>query len=602
MKPSPTTASHAATGTLSSDYTSMQLQRYRRWRIPLWFLLLGLSAVVISWPVTPSPTDPLPVQSTHAIQRLSGFIVFFYGWVVVLVTLLFSGKGGKLEGLGLCLVFTVVFVQFWGLASPWGNSGDSTWRMAEVKYILETGKIPPGGHPNLRYFDFPGLHLVDLAVGHATGLDLFLGTRAYLLASGLTFTLVLYVAFLRLMGSPSLAALTFILAVVSSKVLGVVFNQFHPINLATNYIALFFLLMTAGGLGKFQERRFGILFLVLALAAAVEYLFTPVFFSMVLLSCYFLYRTLKQSEHVSLGTAGLPLALFLFWFAYGTVWSFPVNVGALPQIMREFLHFGWLLPTQQLLAANLGPRYPWWGNLATLFWWSSVFGLGTLFLMWQLPFFEKVTDPRRMELAVFVGTLATIAIGSVTTSGAVHGGLSRYVWVAPLSLVPAVIDILTRVRQRAISIAFVLVGMSLTLPTFLTHADTLSSSRTYLHELAAGQFIASAYSNNQGVTLFGLPDVPVFSLVYQPNALFRVAVDAYGATEAQTWSSLYRLVEDFRTSSPQDSLAVVIPKGRAVFMERLGIPTDHPNWRSLEEKLTIANGIYANGGVWLYAP
>jgi hypothetical protein len=474
--------------------------------------------------------------------------------------------------------------------------------MAEVNYILETGKIPPGGHPNLTYFDFPGLHLVDLAVGYTTGMDLFLATHVYLLASGLTFTLVLYVAFLRLMGTPSLAALTFILAVVSSKVLGAVFNQFHPINLATNYIVLFFLLVTTGGLGKFQGRRSSILFLVLALAAAVEYLFTPVFFSMVLLSCYFLYRTPKPPENVSLGIVGLPLVLFLFWFAYGTVWSFPVNVGALPQIMHEFLHFGWLLPTEQLLAANLGPRYPWWGNLATLFWWSSVFGVGTLFLLRQLPSFEKATGPRRMELAVFAGTLATIAIGSVTTSGAVHGGFSRYVWVAPLSLAPAVVDILTRVRQRAISVAYVLVGMSLTLPTFLTHADTLSSSRTYLHELAAGQFIASAYSNNQGVRLFGLPDVPVFSLVYKPDAPFKVAIDVYGATEAQAWSSLQRLVEDFRTSSPDDSLAVVIPKGRAVFMERLGIPTDHPNWQILEERLSVANGIYQNGGVRLYAP
>jgi hypothetical protein len=602
MKPSAKMVSYATTGSLPSNHISTQLPRYRPWRIPLWFFLVGVSAVMILWPVSPSPNDPLPVQSIHAIRSLPGFIVFFCGWAVLLVALLFSGKDSMLERLGLCLVFIVVFVEFWGLASPWGNSGDSTWRMAEVKYILEMGKIPSGGHPNLRYFDFPGLHLIDLALGYVTGTDLFLTTRAYLLASGLTFTVVLYAAFLRLMGSPLLASLAFILAVASSKVLGGVFNQFHPVNLATNYITLFFLLLTTGRLWKFQEGRSGILFLILALAAAVEYLFTPVFFSMVLLSCYFLYRTVKPPKYVSLSTASLPLVLFLFWFTYGTVWSFPVNVGALPKIMGEFLHFGWLLPTEQLLAANLGPRYPWWGNLATLFWWSSVFGLGTLSLLWQLRFFEKANGLRRMELAVFAGTLVTIAIGTVTTSGAVHGGFSRYVWVAPLFLVPAVIDILTRIKQRAISAAFVLVGVSLTLPTFLIHADTVSSSRTYLHELAAGQFIASSYSNDQGVTLFGLPSVPVFSLVNTPNARFKVAVDVYGATEAEVWSSLQRLVENFRRSSPQDSLAVVIPKGRAVFMERLAIPTDHPNWQSLEEQLYAANGIYQNGGIRLYAP
>ena len=209
----------------------------------LWICLAILTTALIWWPVSPSPFDPLPVQSIHAINNLPWFSALFYAWAVVLAALLFLRKGGILEHLGLCLVFTLVFVGFSGLASPWGNSLDSALRIAEVNIILESGGIPAAGHPELLYFDFPGLHLVDLALLQSTGLDLFAATRVYLLASGLIFTVILYAAFLKLLKEPLKAALGVVLAFSSSMVLGGWAYHFHPINLATIYIGTFVLLM-----------------------------------------------------------------------------------------------------------------------------------------------------------------------------------------------------------------------------------------------------------------------------------------------------------------------------------------------------------------------
>jgi hypothetical protein len=219
---------------------------------------------------------------------------------------------------------------------------------------------------------------------------------------------------------------------------------------------------------------------------------------------------------------------------------------------------------------------------------------------------RRAESLQRVELAVFGGVLATVIIGSFAGGiiGVVHGGLSRYIWVAPLILAPALVDILSSPRTRAFAIAFVAVGILLLPATFLTNADKISATRTYQDEIAVGEFLASSYKGGEGLTLYTLPSAPAIFSVYIPDARSTGGHYLYGATatEATIFSSLHQLVDDFLGAEGENNLLIVTIRGRSDYQVWLGIPTDHPAWQSLEVQLSAAARIYDSGSLQLYAP
>ncbi len=565
--------------------------------------LIGLTTLLVLWPISPSPQDPLPVQSVYAIQDLPIFAMTFSAWITCLVVLLFGARGGIWERLILCVAFTVVFIQLWGLASPWGNSGDSTWRTAEVKYLLATGRIPSGGALNFPYFDFPGLHLLTVAIAETTGMDVFLTVRVYLLASGLLLTLFLYTAFLRLLDTPDRAALGVMLAFASSTVLSAVSNQFHPINLSTLYITYFLVLLIRLQRTAHPNWRTLVPLLVLAAAASIEYLFSPVFFFLTLLSGYILNRAVRAGGAITPSLIVFPLVSFLAWDAYVTVWNFPTTVVQFPEALLAILKGGWLIAVQQLLGANIGTGSTWWEGVAKLFWWGSMFGGGTLLMLRRGLGLHAASRPQ-VELAVFLGMLGTMIPGAFVGGiiGVAHGALTRYVWIAPLFLAPALVQFLTRPTMRLPGIVFACVGLLLLFPTFLANGGHLSTYRTYRYELAAGEFIGSTYGLGDGLTLFCDTSVPEFALLNTPDALTRASSGAYGTTKAMMWQSLEEVISTFRASDPERKLLITWPKMRNEYALLMGIPVNHPNWRQAEQQLSVTLRIYDSGYLQLYRP
>jgi len=567
--------------------------------------LFVLSAVLVLWPIVPSPFDPLPMQSVSAIQHLPWFAVLFNAWAVCFAALLLGISGTARDRLGLCVIFTVVFVGVWGFASPWGNHGDSIWQTAEVMHLLGAGKLPPGGHPNFPYLDFPGLHLLALTLVETTGMDVFMAIRVYLLASGVMLTLVLYAMFLRLIGTPNKAACAVVLAFVSSVVLASVANQFHPINLSTIYIVTFILLLGRLHPKSVLQSHTLVLLLLLMAAAAAEYVFTPVFFAMVFLSYYILSRPANAQAPVTLAHAVIPLALLFVWEMYVTVWNFPTTVRELPVALQAILDGSWVLPILHLLRQNAGPAYPWWGNIVRGFWWSSVFGVGTLLMLWRVKMLREVRRGPELGLVLFLGTIGAMMVGSLVGGviGIIHGALTRYLWIAPLFLVPALMQSLGRPRMKAAAVTFGVAGLLLMFPTFIADGGHVSTYRAYRHELAAGEFIRETYGSGEGLTIFCTTRIPVFYLLYSPEAHVRPSIDAYGATvDVQIWQSIEEVVHAFRASPRQGNLLIDWPKMRGDYQELVGIPIDHPNWRRTENELSSTNRIYDNRSIQLYVP
>lgn len=574
-----------------------------RWS--LWWSLIAISAILVMWPVVLSPNDPLPMQSVHAIRNIPLFIAVLCGWTGVFGTLLLRVKGNTWDRLSLCLIFSAVFVQFWGpVTNPWGNSGDSAWLLGHVRLLLETGNIPTGGHPALTYFDFPGIQLALLSLNLVTGVELFQVSRIYLAASSFILVVITYAAFLKLMRSPHYAAMALVLALASSRVLSVVTNQFHPINLATIYIAVFVLLMAIICNEQFGDRRTVFAATILVMAATMEYLFTPTLFSAVLFAAYLLRAVAKSFGKTALAIAVFSLAASTSWEVYQTVHSFPTTVSELPIGLRDLINGAWLIPTSRVLAANLGPSYPWWGTLAKLFWWCSTFVLGTLLVVRRFFGGGGTDNLGRMEPALFAGILATVSVGSLVGGaiGVIHGGLSRYVWVAPLVLAPAVTRFFIGTPARKFAIAFALAALFMLPPTFMTNGDILSTNRTYRSEVAALEFLKAQSKSEKSLTLYSLPSMPGIVLLYIPDAHFRTGAYLYGGTsEADAWNTLRRLARDFRANDSRGArLALVSLRGRKDYELRLGISPNHPGWANLTQELSRTSRIYDAETMVLY--
>jgi hypothetical protein len=476
--------------------------------------------------------------------------------------------------------------------------------MGHVNYLNNTATIPDTGTSSLWYFDFPGLTFVGSAMQQICGADLFLAVRIYLLLSGVIFTTMLYVAFLKILKTPFFSAIGVIVAVASSMVLGFIPNQFHPMNLSTIYIIGFFLLLVIRGVKGFSDAKIIMIFLILVIASTMEYMFTPVFFSIVLLSIYIFHRISKSPHNISLTTALFPLVVFLTWEMYWTVRDFHYNVSILPQAWQAILNGQWLVPTQLILRENFGAAYLWWGNTDRLFWWLLVFFFGTILILYQLFRWRRIDDNHRLYTSILIGILVTIIVGSFYGGiiGVVHGGFRRYIWIAPIVVVPAIIEFLSTFKLKAIRTILIVAGFLLILPTFFTNADTLSVDRIYLNEIEAFK-VVSASQNKDEITIFGFPLVSPASYLYVPGAHIIEGAYLYGgADETQAWASLQDNIKEFLSSNRASNLAMISVKSKQLYRQYLQIPLDHPNWHDLETKLSAANRIYEDGDIELYLP
>lgn len=566
----------------------------------LWILLLGLTVSILLYPASIKPDYPLPVQTIYMFPNFPFFVGLFYFWMFLLLILLFSRKGNLIEKLGLCLTFSLVFVNFWTLNNPLAGSGDQLLHLGELRYLREVGSITPEAHQIFEYFDFPGLQFMMLPLTEVMGLNDFQTQIIFLIALTLIFSIIIFVTFLKFLKNPSHTSLGVILAISSSIHLGKM-GMLHPANLATLFITVFVLLLAGGKGGLFENTQNKLLFILLAGSAVIEYLFTPFFFFFVLLSVFVSYTLFKEREFcISMGMVIIPFILVLAWIIYQGVYFFKNFVSYLP-IAIERLMEGEFLALYQTLGANFGPRYPLWGNITRLFWWGFVFGFGTLLMLAKLFSFHKQSEHNKLLLAGIVGSIVTIVIGSLGTKGIVHGGLSRYIWIAPFFIVPYLIQFLSHHRMKTFGFSFLFITLLVfSLPTFLTNWDNFCYARGYPEEDSAAQFIERIYNKGEGLSVYGYSSGLPFTFYYSPKAMPHYGPEAYGLSEEEIWQSLENTLISFHNS--RRTLFVFSEKNKFPYWEYQGISPDHPRWNNIELQLYQANQIYTNKFVEIFIP
>lgn len=562
-------------------------------RKTLWILLLGITIAIFHYPFSITPTLPLPVQTIYMFPNLPLFGTLFYLWMLLLLLLLFSGHANMLEKLGLCFIFVLVFNIFWIINSPWGGSYDTLRHLGELQYIQEVGKITPQAIEIFVPLYFPGFQLTVVPLAEISGLNNFQVQVVFLTALNLMLALMLFTVFLKFLKNSFYASLAAVLSLASSVLLVTNMTHFHPISLATFLIAFFVLLAFRGGQGK-------PLLLLVASAATIGYPFTPFLFSFILFSIYAIHRVFKQRTSVTLVTAIIPAVFIASWELYQAPWHFESIVSVWPKIWADLRAGEFFWATKQTVEANIGPAYPWWGNVTRLFWWLFVFGFGTLLMLWKLPYFKRHGYLERIQISALVGVLITILVGTLGTYGAVHGGISRYIWIAPFFVVPSLVKFPFTSGLRRFGIAFLFIALLIfSFPTFLTNQDTFAYKRIYLSEHCAVEFIKATsevqqlHLYNYGYSLY---------LYHIPKAVKKLADpgEPYNRTEEEVWKTFNNIIRSFISASQGINLFVHTEKFKLLYQEYLNIPPEHANWGKLESELLRTNRIYFNNLMEIY--
>ena len=584
-------------------------QRNPKVRKALWICLLGMTIAILLFPITVSPDYPLPVQTVHMFSNLGLFIALFYAWILVLLFLLFTGQKHKGEMLAICLVFAVVFLGFWTIASPQGSTGDGIWQMAHVDYIQQTGGLPDGEHLNLSYFDFPGLHLLTVPMVELCDVSVTNARMMFLLANSLLFAFLLYTAYLRLLGSPVYASLGAILVIASSSMIGRTMSIFHPIALAATFIALFTIIVVRSESTQRPRWESTILFLILTAAATIGYLFTPVLMFSVCLSIVVLYGLFRRGTSWNLKIALIPIVFMFSWQFYhvSQIYSLEILFSRFPVILEDIASGDFFAMTGQTMSGNYGEAYPWWGNAARLLWWATVYGFGSVFMFSRVPFFRRYGHSDRIMLAGFVGIVLTILIGALTLRGAMHGGFSRYLWIGGIFIIPGLISFFCNHNIRTIRpyllVITCLALLALCLPTFLTNVDTFCVHYIYSSECSAGEFCQTAYGNTESINIYGLGTSANAFIYYMPNADLAPGPMPQMITEEECWGQIQTNLDQFWRSSRESSLFVASTKMKLPYQEWLGITPDHYEWRIIESDLLLnSNAVYENSHVKLFSP
>jgi hypothetical protein len=531
-------------------------------------------------------------------DNLPLFGALFYFWMLTLLVLLFSKREGLWDKLGLCLIFSSVFVSFWTLITPWAGSWDALIHLGELRYIKETGRITPQAHQIFGYFDFPGLQFMMLPIAELCNLSDLQTYTVFTIVLVYFFTLVLFTAFLKLLRNPFHASLGVILSIASSILLGKM-GILHPGGLATSYIALFVLLLVGSRDSLFEGWQRKMSFVLLLSVATIEYLFTPFLYFFVILSIYLVYTLHREQASTSVALIAMPLISIMTWEIFYSVYSFK-SITFLLKIVDDLKEGRFFLATIQTLMANIGPSYPWWGTVTRLFWWLSIFGFGTFIALAKLPNFRKLSTLDKIWLGGALGAIAVCIFGTLVTRGGVHGGLSRYLWIAPFFIVPSFVTFFCQPKIRKYGLPFLFITLLLfSFPTFLTNHDTLFVQYIFPQWHSAGKLMESIYDSGEDVNFYGFPLFTDYYAVKSGKTWFP---EAYGLEEKELWSALDRIEGSFSKSQHAVSLFVFSEQAKMPYWEYLGITSHDLKWKEFGSKLALHNQVYNNGAIRIYSP
>lgn len=576
-------------------------------RVLLWVLLIALTALLLLFPVH-LINEYHPIQAPYLFDNLPLFGTLFCLWMLLLLLLLFSKRDeNRLTwgNLTLASIFALVFLGFWVVITPYGSSADGIYNMGHVRYLGETGSIAVG-HQSLGYFDFPGMHLLVSALSQTCGLGIFESATVFLIFNAMLFSALLYILFVKTLKSNHLGLLGVLLIIVGSVLIVDDITDFYPRALGFTLLAGFLVM-----LNRSENTLFGttvsdtLLMIILFVAITISYFVVSFLALLVLLGIYGVQLIAKDRKASAIiTTITLLLVMVLSWEIYWTWHTFNSLAGFLPKVMEDLFSGEFLTMVLTLAPANVGARLPIWASVTRLFWWALL-GLATILGLHNLFRARRLTLMEKIETGGLLGILLLTALGLFATERGTQ--FARYLLYAPLFCAPILLRFLFKSGnwgRRSLVVLTVLV-FALSLPTFLSSVNTVSTDAIYAYECASGEFLEShSYEQGKNIIVYRTTDSSTsWAAYYIPNAL-RKGIGPLGYYDVdELWQEVDKLVTDFQNPGPvleKQKVFVISEKSTNVFQHLLDIPPDHPGWEELRQRLSITNVIYNNGHVQIF--
>lgn len=573
-------------------------------RFSLWFILVILTVTLLIFP-THLTLEYTAVQSVRIFDNIGLFAFLYCVWLTTLILLLLSrhtGKENSYEKIILVCIFSIVYLGFWVIVTRLVLSHEGLYNSAHIKYINSFGHISLG-IPTLGYFDFPALHLLGSFFSQVSGLSPINSANVIVFYQAVLLATILFILFRSFLKNYLFASVAVMLVIQGSITLDKC-NIFHPRNLGLIMLALFLILLNLKSGKLFKDLEYGIMTLIVCLAASTTHAVTSFLLFGILLGVYLVniwHREPSEDIYSIIFFIVVPLTWTMNW-AFIT---FKTVVSPLPRVFSEYLHgdiFWYLTMMEQ---SNVGRNIPTWASLTRAFWWIFIYGLGSVLWLYDLFHFKKLSTREKRWTGILFG-IAIISIISVLAS--VGGGrFDTYLLYGAFALVPIILlFILSRniTIQRYFFATLIPVLLIMSFPSFLAHNNMIEYDTYYPDESASGNFLEAHYSSSYNLNLYGVAWLPLSTNYYVPKSTYTLA---RGVTDVNDENSLWiefdTIIKKFESSNKNTSIISVFIWSNRVelpYEHFLGITPDNPKWQSFKNQLLNHNYVYDNRNTQMF--
>lgn len=574
------------------------------WRLPLWSAFLGLTALIVVYPVN-LRLESFPVLSPDIFPNLPLFGAIFYLWAASLLVLVFtpSDEGAaRWERLALVAVAALVFRGFWNIIAP--LQGQAITHALATKVWQTLGHVVP--YQKAVFTHWPGYSLVPSIISQTTGVELFPSIAILNIFISIVIGIAAYIFLLGVLKSSLSASLACLLIIEGSLALIILFSG-GPQGLT--FMVVFLVVL-------FSKRALAnpspiLVALLLLTAVAVTRFPYSMHFSFILLGLWG-FAALRRSQAKPGPSITMVMLSFLIPVAWLFHWATTPFSAMVQWIWGAFLNPSnfaeWLINFFTISQSNFGESAPLWYSRTRLFWFVLLYVTGGLLWLRSLRKIQRLGPTESRLAAAFSGLvlLSFIAL-LISPRGSVE--LLQFFQSGVFFTTPFLLLFLHRFKPQVtkaalLGLAVVLVALSL--PSFLATNLRINSLSSHRIDLATGEWLQSLYGTGRGIHVFGMSG----DMKHVQFYLFEANVTdepAFLASSVWTQEVLWQSMDEFMTNvdryAKNGSPIVVIHSPRFAFQmsETLGIPLDHPRWAEMAEQLSERNNeIYSNGPIRLY--
>ncbi len=579
-------------------------------RLFLWILLIVVTCTLLLSPVS-LLAEYKPIQAPNIFITPVLFYALFTIWLLLLFILIFIKKDTEkvhLESLVIVTIFSLVFIGFWIVITPYGSYADSMHNMGHVRYLLDYGNIPIG-HQNLAYFDFPGMHILVAIISQIINLSVFNSAAIFLIINCVLFANFIYLFFNRILKSNRLSLIGLFIVIILSVVIVDDITVFYPRAFGFTLLIMFLFMYSMFHNNNENNIPFRLSIIILFITITISYFAVSFFIILILFGIYIMQMIANRKKAQPLLTIIFLLCIIMLtWEVYWTWRTFNDLITFFTKFTNYLVDGEFLTSIFTLSQANLSSNIPIWANVTRIISFAFLF-IGSLIGIINIFRIKNLTKMELMKTGGFIGTLILFLIGLLGTEQGLQ--FTRYLLYAPLFCTPIMLyavfyRYVHKCRKLIISV-LTLVIFCIATPSFLSAVNTVSTDAIYRYDILTGEFLEEySLSSGKNIVLYSFSSLATsFTSYYIPEcSKNNIPSSIYYSNDLEMfWFEAENVINKFHgtiTGQTKQKLFIISLKNKHAFQHLLNILPEDSKWNYLELKLSNDNLIYNNSHVNIY--